>query len=267
MLLNLTTMGTASAMPISDRNPSAQVLEANGRLFLIDCGEGAQQQMRRCHLSFLRIEAVFISHTHGDHLFGLFGLLNTMAMYGRVSPLDIFGPESLGPVLEFYRSNFGAGEAYEIVFHPVCSSGLEDVHVSKHLKVSAFPLEHGVPCFGYRFDEIVSERHLAENPDYEAKSYAYCSDTRPFPELPDYVRGVHTLYHEATYMDEMEDKARERFHSTTSQAAGCAAKAGVKRLIVGHYSSRIRSFDAFLEECRAVFPETFTASDGDCFQI
>ena len=267
MNLKLKIMGTASAMPISDRNPSAQMLSVNGRLFLIDCGEGTQQQMRRCHLSFLKVEAIFISHIHGDHLFGLFGLLNSMAMYGRTGVLDIYGPQALGGILNFYRNWFGNDDGFEIAFHPLTGKAPEVVHTSKHITVTAFPLKHKIDCYGYRFDEIVTPRHALENPAYRGKSYAYCSDTMPFEGLADWVRGVDLLYHEATYMDDMADKAAFRFHSTTSGAARCALEAGAKRLVVGHYSSRITDFDAYLQECRAIFPDTVAAQDGDVFEI
>jgi ribonuclease Z len=267
MIFTVTTMGTASAMPISDRNPSAQMLNANGRLFLIDCGEGTQQQMRRSHFSFVRIEAIFISHIHGDHLFGLFGLLNSMAMYGRTAPLDIYGPQALGSVLNFYHSFFGTDDPYEIRFHALSCREPELIHTSKCLTVSAFPLNHKIECYGFRFDETVTPRHAEANPAYRAKSYAYCSDTAPFPELASWVKGVNLLYHEATYPREMADKAEHRFHSTSEQAARCALEAGVGKLIIGHYSSRITDFDALLEECRAVFPETVAANDGDSFDF
>ncbi|MBR4826887.1 MAG: ribonuclease Z [Bacteroidales bacterium] len=267
MIFNLTTMGTASAMPVSDRNPSAQMLNASGRLFLIDCGEGCQQQIRRSHLSFVRIEAIFISHIHGDHLFGIFGLLNTLGMYGRTAPLDIYGPRALGGVLEFYRNYFGSDDPYEIRFHALSCKAPEVVHISKCLTVSAFPLKHKIECYGFRFDETVTPRHAEANPAYRAKSYAYCSDTAPFAELADWVKGVTCLYHEATYPLQMADKAAARFHSTTVDAARCAAAAGAGRLIVGHYSSRITDFDSFLAECRAIFPDTVAANDFDSFEI
>ena len=181
MIFSVTTMGTASAMPISDRNPSAQMLSAGGRLFLIDCGEGTQQQMRRCHFGFVKIEAIFISHIHGDHLFGLFGLLNSMAMYGRVAPLDIYGPPALGSVLNFYTSFFGSEDLFELRFHKLEGKGPELIHTSKQLTVTAFPLNHKIECYGFRFDETVTQRHREANPAYRAKSYAYCSDTAPFP--------------------------------------------------------------------------------------
>ena len=261
MNFTLKIMGTASAMPISDRNPSAQVLSVHGRLFLIDCGEGTQQQMRRMHVSFLKVEAVFITHIHGDHLFGLFGLLSSMAMYGRTGKLDVYGPRALGSVLKFYDSFFGEGSNFEIEFHAVECDSPVLIHESKNVRVSAFPLRHKIECYGYRFDGIPSERHP------EVSSYAYCSDTVSFPELAEYVKGVRLLYHEATYMQDMSDKAALRWHSTTVDAARCALAAGAGKLVVGHYSSRITDFDAYLAECTAIFPDTVAAKDGDIFDF
>ena len=261
MNFTLKIMGTASAMPISDRNPSAQVLSVHGRLFLIDCGEGTQQQMRRMHVSFLKVEAVFITHIHGDHLFGLFGLLSSMAMYGRTGKLDVYGPRALGSVLRFYDSFFGEGSNFEIEFHAVECDSPVLIHESKNVRVSAFPLRHKIECYGYRFDGIPSGRHP------EVSSYAYCSDTVSFPELAEYVKGVRLLYHEATYMQDMSDKAALRWHSTTVDAARCALAAGAGKLVVGHYSSRITDFDAYLAECTAIFPDTVAAKDGDIFDF
>lgn len=261
MNFTLKIMGTASAMPISDRNPSAQVLSVHGRLFLIDCGEGTQQQMRRMRVSFLKVEAVFITHIHGDHLFGLFGLLSSMAMYGRTGKLDVYGPRALGSVLKFYDSFFGEGSNFEIAFHAVECDSPVLIHESKNVRVSAFPLRHKIECYGYRFDCIPSERHP------EVLSYAYCSDTVSFPELAEYVKGVKLLYHEATYMRDMSDKAALRWHSTTVDAARCALAAGAGKLVVGHYSSRIMDFDAYLAECTAIFPDTVAAKDGDIFDF
>ena len=255
MNFTLKIMGTASAMPISDRNPSAQVLSVHGRLFLIDCGEGTQQQLRRAHVSFVKIEAIFITHIHGDHLFGLFGLLSSMAMYGRTGDLDIYGPKALGSVLKFYESFFGEGMNYNLVFHPVeCDAPLL-IHESRNVRVSAFPLRHKIECYGYRFDGIPSERH----PD--VPSYAYCSDTAPFEALSSFVKGVKVLYHEATYPAEMKDKAAFRYHSTTRDAALCAKEAGVQTLLIGHYSSRITDFDSLLKECTDIFPQTVLCCD------
>jgi len=259
MNFTLSILGTASAMPISDRNPSAQVLSVHGRLFLIDCAEGTQQQIRRMHLSFLKIEAIFISHIHGDHCFGLFGLLSTMAMYGRTQELHIYAPAALAGPLKCFQTYFSEGINFEIIHHALSGKGLSEVHSSKSVRVSSFPLDHKIECYGFRFDEILTPRAEAEG--RAPVSYAYCSDTRPFEGLSDFVKGVSLLYHEATYPVEMEDKAVHRFHSTTADAARCALRAGVGRLLVGHYSSRVTDFEAFLQECREIFPETELAQD------
>ena len=190
-----------------------------------------------------------------------------MAMYGRVAPLDIYGPPALGSVLNFYTSFFGSEDLFELRFHKLDGKGPELIHTSKQLTVTAFPLNHKIECYGFRFDETVTQRHREANPAYRAKSYAYCSDTAPFPELAQWVKGVSCLYHEATYPKEMADKAEHRFHSTSEQAARCALEAGVGRLIIGHYSSRITDIDALLEECRAIFPDTVAAFDCDTFDI
>ena len=264
MNFSLQILGAASAMPNSEMNPSAQALTVQGRLFLIDCGEGTQQRMRQMHLSFLKVEAIFISHIHGDHIFGLFGILSTMAMYNRTEVLHIFGPESLGPVLKFYMSYWGEGTNYEIAFHKLDVKGCEEIFATKNCRVSAFPLKHKIECYGFRFDEIRSARQLEKAP---ARSYAYCSDTMPFPELPDYVRGVDVLYHETTYPVSFADKAVARFHSTTEDAARCAAAAGAGRLLIGHYTSRVRDLSVFAREAAALFPNVTAVRDGDVFEI
>ncbi len=268
MNFTLTILGSASALPFSDRNPSAQALSVHGRLFLLDCGEGTQQRIRQEHLSFVKIEAVFISHIHGDHCFGLFGLLSTMSLYHRVAPLHIFGPQNLGPIIKFYLSYFGQDLGYEIVFHPITAKSpvvIADVPAmtTKNVTVTAFPLNHKMDCYGYRFDEIVTPRR---NP-WKPRSYAYVSDTAPFPELASYVKDVDLLYHEATYPAGMEDKAQQYYHSTSLQAARCARDAGARQLIIGHYSSRIKDISSLAEECREIFPESFTVNDGDIFEI
>lgn len=251
-------------MPISDRNPSAQVLSVHGRLFLIDCGEGTQQAMRRAHLSFIKVEAICLTHIHGDHMFGLFGLLSTMAMYGRTQDLHIYAPVNFGPVVKFFMSYFGEGVNYKIIHHPLSMKEPQVVHESKNVTISAFPLQHKIDCYGFRFDEKRTERQLEK---HAARSFAYCSDTMPFPELAQWVKGVDILYHEATYLDDMADKARERFHSTTIQAATCARDAEAGKLLVAHYSSRIRDISLFEKECQTIFPNTQALNDGDEFEF
>ena len=251
----LTVLGTASAVPIADRNPSAQVLNVHGRLFLIDCGEGTQRQFRRMHLSFVKVEAIFLSHIHGDHCLGLFGLLSTMSMYGRTAPLRIFAPRSFGPILNFYLSYFGEDLSFEIEHVVLDAKEPQEIYSVGELSVSAFPLNHKIECFGFGFT-------------YRGRyAYAYCSDTAPFPELPQWVKGVEVLYHECTYTREFADKAAARFHSVTDDAARCALQAGAGKLIIGHYSSRVRDLSAFERECRETFPDTVAANDGDIFEI
>lgn len=265
MNFTLTTLGTASAMPVVGRNQSAQVLQVHGRLFLIDCGENTQQTVRAAHLSFVKIEAVFISHMHGDHVFGLFGLLSTMGMYGRQEKLVIFGPAALSHMLKFFLAWYGSELSYEIEFHEVpAKAGLSEIYVSKYVRVSSFPLKHQIQTTGYRFDAIPSPKHPD---DAHLASYAYASDTEPFPELADCVRGVDVLYHESTYTAELASKAKLRHHSTAEEAAQCALKAGVGTLLLGHYSSRCRDLGIYLEEARRVFAQTYAANDGDVFEI
>ena len=266
MNFTLTTMGTASAMPISDRNPSAQMLDLHGRLFLIDCGEGTQQSIRRLHLSFVKIEAIFISHIHGDHIFGIFGLLSTIGLYGRTKKLDIYAPPAFGPILKFFKSYFGENVAFPIDFHPLGMSEPQVIYKSDVLEVKAFPLHHKIECYGFRFDEKVSPRRPDKVP-FKARSYAYCSDTAPFPELAGWVKGVDVLYHEATYTEEYSAKAEQYYHSTAAQAARCALEAGAGKLILGHYSSRVRDISLFRQEAGKIFQNTVTANDGDVFDI
>lgn len=278
MNFTLTILGSASALPFSDRNPSAQALSVHGRLFLIDCGEGTQQRIRQEHLSFLKIEAIFVSHIHGDHCFGLFGILSTMSLYHRIAPLHVFGPQNLGPIIKFYLSYFGQELGYEIVFHQIAGPASFRYSLKKGfveegsgpsipaaaiLQVTAFPLNHKIDCYGYRFDEIVEPRR---NP-WKPRSFAYVSDTAPFPGLTEYVKGVDLLYHESTYPAELESKAEQYFHSTTRQAAVCARDAGAGKLLIGHFSSRVKDISLLQEECREIFPETIAVNDGDIFEI
>ena len=302
MNFTLNVLGTASALPTTERYPSAQVLNVRGRLFMIDCGEGAQIQLRRAGVSFLKIEHICLSHVHGDHIFGLFGLLSTMGMLGRTAPLSIYAPKSLAPVLDFFRSSFGEGLLYEIRHVELQMTSPEVVYENRTVELLAFPLNHRVETFGFlirekmpqhnvhkeaiarygltlaeigtlkRGEDVVREDMVIRNADaayipFKPRSYAYCSDTAPFPELAQWVKGVSVLYHEATFPAEMSEMAEKTFHSTTLQAAQCAKEAGVGRLLVGHYSSRFPSLDFYLDELRSVFQESFLTRDMDVFEI
>ena len=303
MNFTLKIMGTASAMPVVERFQSAHVLDVHGRSFLIDCGEGVQGQLKRYGISLMKLDSIFISHIHGDHLFGLFGLLSTIGMLGRTAPMNLYGPPNLGPVLKFFLSFYGDGLSFEVRFTPLKNKEPEIIYETKSLEVLAFPLNHGIETYGYLFREKMPPYNVRKEvieplgltrteigtlkrgedvvrPDgtviplaeaaylpYVPRSYAYVSDTAPFPELAGWVRGVSLLYHEATYLDELKDQAAQRRHSTTFQAARCALDAGAGKLIIGHYSSRCSEAGRYEQECRTIFPETYAASDGDVFDV
>ena len=302
MNFTLNVLGTASALPTTERYPSAQVLNVRGRLFMIDCGEGAQIQLRKAGISFLKIEHICLSHVHGDHIFGLFGLLSTMGMLGRTAPLYVYAPKSLAATLEFFRSNFGEGLLYEIRHVILEMSSPELVYENRNVELLAFPLNHRVETFGFiirekmpqfnvhkdsiakyglslseigtlkRGEDVIREDMVISNSEaaylpFKPRSYAYCSDTAPFPELAQWVTGVNVLYHEATFPSQMAEMAQKTFHSTTLQAAQCALEAGVGRLLVGHYSSRFPSVEFYLDELRSVFPESYLTKDMDVVEV
>lgn len=300
-------LGTASALPTTQRNPSAQIVDVRGRLFMIDCGEGAQIQLRKANVSFLNIEHICLSHIHGDHIFGIFGLLSTMGLLARKAPLNIFAPSGFAPILEFFKTQFGEGLLFDIHFIPLEMTSPEVVYENRTTELLAFPLNHRVDTYGFiirekmpqrnihkdaisrydlslseigtlkRGEDVVREQAGGEplvirNEDvtyykYMPRSYAYSSDTAPFAELADWIRGVDLLYHEATFPEEMTEMAEKTFHSTTIQAATTAKDAGAKKLIVGHYSSRFPSVDFYLDQIKTIFPEAMLAHDGDVIEI
>ena len=264
MDFTLKILGTASALPISDRNPSAQVLQAPGRLFLIDCGEGTQRQMRQMHIPFGKLEAIFLSHIHGDHVFGIFGLLSTLSMYARSGDLPIYAPASFGPILRFFLSYYGSDISFSIVHKPLQMKAPEQIYEKGGVCVTAFPLNHGIDCFGFRFDEKLSPRQAGGR---APRSYAYCCDTAPFPELAQWAKGVDVMYHDCTYLKDLEDKAAKYYHSTTVQAAMDAREAGAGRLLIGHYSSRERDIEVYRKECAEIFPDTVASDDGMSIDI
>ena len=307
MDFTLTVLGTASAKPVIGRQQSAQVLSVHGRSFLIDCGEGVQTRLQECHVSPMKIDSVFVSHIHGDHVFGLPALLSTMGLLSRTQPLNIYAPANFGPLLKFFLSYYGEGIAFDIRHIPLTAKEPSVIYSTRTVEVLAFPLNHGIETFGFLFRETepqfnvkkwkVSEygltlteiaavkrgedvvRRLSDGSvsvlpfdelgykPYEPRSYAYCSDTAPFSEESSWVRGVDLLYHEATYLEELSGMAAARHHSTTLQAARCALEAGVGKLVIGHYSSRVKDISLYEAECRSIFPSTIAASDLDVFDV
>ena len=265
MNFTLTTLGTASARPTVGNHHSAHVVNLHGRLFLIDCGEGTQVQLARFGISKAHLDNILLTHLHGDHVFGIFGLLSTMALNGRTSPLYIYAPRDFASLLNFFMGHFGEGVKYEIHHIPLKMSSPEVVAEFRNCKVWAFPLKHRIDCFGYKIVYDRQPRHEGEQLIH--KEFAFCSDTAPFPEEVEWVRGADLIFHEATFADEHAELAGRMFHSTARDAARVAAGAGASKLVLGHFSSRYKDLGGLLAEAREVFPQSFLAEEGKIFEI
>ena len=296
-------LGCGSALPTLYHNASAQVVEIRGKLFLVDCGEGTQVQLRRSHLRFTKISAVFITHLHGDHCFGLIGMLSTFGLLGRTARLAIYAPAALEDMLKQQMQLFCHDFDYEVDFHAVDTCQQQVVYEDRSLTVETIPLEHRMPCCGYLFrekpslphirrdmidfygiptsqinnikagadwttpdGEVVSNERLVE-PAEPARSYAYCSDTRYIPTLPARIKGVSTLYHESTYGEDNLLMAQKYYHSTARQAALVAREAGVGQLLLGHYSSRYEDEQVLLREAQNVFENTYLTDENKIFDV
>jgi ribonuclease Z len=251
----------------------------------------------------MKLDSLFLTHIHGDHVFGIFGLLSTLGMKGRQTPLNIFAPANFGPILKFFLSYYGDGIGFEIRYTPLKMKGPETILETKNLRVEAFPLNHGIETFGFRFEEkdppfnvhkeaiekygltlteigtlkrgedvlradgsTIPASEAAYKP-FVPRSYAYVTDTAPFPEEAAWLRGTTVIYHEATYLHDLADQGALRHHSTTAQAAQVALAAGAAKLLIGHYSSRNTDIRPYEAECRAIFPETYATSDGEVYDI
>ena len=296
--LSVHILGCGSALPTTKHNPSAQALTLRGKVYLVDCGEGTQLQIRRQGLHFGRIHTIFISHLHGDHCFGLPGLLSTLSMLGRTGELHIHGPEGLTEYIDAHRKSFLAECSYDIITHEHDYRKSEVIHEDPSLCVRSLPLSHGIPTMGFLFEERCAARHLDKpavdfyqvprccypaillgesytaqdgsiipnnrltKPGRIPRRYAYCSDTEYFPNLIEQVRGVDLLYHEATFGEDLRARLATTAHSTAQEAATIALKAEVKRLLIGHYSSRYTDVTPLLDEARSVFPNTTAAQEG-----
>lgn len=303
MGFSVTTLGTASALPFPSRFSTAHLLNADERFYLIDCGEGTQLQLRRYKIKFQRIQHLFISHLHGDHVFGLPGLLSTLSMMGRKMDLQIYAHKDLQKLLVQVLYQYVPNMTFRVVFHPLNPDSEELILEDGKLQVWSFPLSHRIPTCGFLFREIPRQRNvrkeclslyniplkaipsiksgsdfLTEEGDLipnerltlsppHSGSYAFCSDTAYTETLLPILSGVDLLYHEATFLSGDASMASRTFHSTAADAARIALKAGVKKLIIGHYSSRYSDIAAFEAEARSIFPNTVAAKDGDCFKI
>ncbi len=303
MLFRVTILGSSSALPTSERFPTAHLLNVNERFFLIDCGEGTQMQLRKFRIRLGKIHHIFISHLHGDHTFGLFGLLSSFSLLGREEPLHIFGPGGLEEMvldhLKFFQNDLG----FELYFHRIQCRRPALIHEDRHIEVHSLPMIHRIPTCGFLFREKTREKNILKEKISEYKipikniveikqgadfimpdgsiipnseltlpppvprSYAYCSDTRPNKKNIHLLKDVDLLYHEATFAHEDASLAHETFHSTARQAAELAAEAGAGKLIIGHFSSRYKDISLLEAEAREIFPETIAVNDGDRFEV
>ena len=288
MTFELKILGSASATPTVGRHPTAQVLTVGAYHYLIDCGEGTQWQMLEYRVRPHHLRAIFISHLHGDHYFGLFGLLGTMHLQGRTQPLCIIGPPGLDEVLVTQGRVSGVQIGFQLEFTVVDTEIHALVYEDAGLRVHSLPMRHRVPCAGYLFEEqarranLLKEKlpagltpvqlaRLAQGDDLPAdvagpaptpRRYAFFADTLYTPALAPLIAGADLLYHEATFLDELRERAAQTHHSTARQAALLAQAAGVKQLLLGHFSSRYKALEPLLHEARPVFSQTALAIEG-----
>lgn len=300
---NVHILGCGSALPTLRHNSSSQVVELRDKLFMIDCGEGAQISLRRSHLRFLGLNTIFISHLHGDHCLGLVGMISTFGLLGRTAPLHIYAPAPLEQLLRTELNMYCAGLEFKVEFHPVDTTQQKIIYEDRSLTVETIPLDHRVPCAGFLFREKPALPHIRRDmidfyqlpvcyinnikngaswvmpdgteipnsrltyPADKPRTYAYCSDTRFIPTLKDIVQGVDLLYHEATYARDKEDNAAKYFHSTAADAARVARDANVGKLLLGHFSARYNDENILLNEAKEIFENTYLANEGQTVSI
>lgn len=290
----LTILGFNSAIPTVNTAPTAQVLEMEERFFLIDCGEGTQVQLRKAKVRFSKINHIFISHLHGDHCFGLPGLIASFRLLGREIPLHIYGPKGIKEMLETIFRITETQRGFEVVYHELESKISEKIYEDKRLEVYTIPLNHRIYCNGYLFREKPKERHLnmeeiskydeieicdyhnlkagkdfvlqdgyvlknehlTTNPE-RSVSYAFCSDTRYLESVIPVIKNVSVLYHESTFLKDLKEMADYTGHSTAEEAAQIALKANAGKLILGHFSNRYDDLSVFTDEAKIIFPNTF----------
>ena len=296
-------LGCGSALPTLRHYPSAQIVEVREKLFMVDCGEGVQMQLRRCHVRFTKVSHVFISHLHGDHCFGLIGMISTFGLVGRTATLHIHANELLNDMLQRQMALFCHDLGYEVVFHPLDATRRDIIYEDRSLIVETIPLTHRLPTCGFLFREKPLLPHIRRDmidfyqiptsqiqnikngadwtlsdgtvvpnarlvtPADAPRSYAYCSDTRYMPELHKQLKGVSTLYHESTYGEDNLQMAQKYNHSTARQAAMVARDAGVGQLVLGHYSSRYEDETVLLNEAREVFENVRLSNEMDVINV
>lgn len=296
-------LGCGSALPTQKHLPTSQIVEIRGKAFMIDCGEGVQMSIRRAHIHFNRISCVFISHLHGDHCFGLMGMLSTFGLMGRTATIHIYAPAEFEPILNAQLKMFCSGMDYAVEFHGVETHKHQVIYEDRSLTVESIPLEHRVKCCGFLFREKPTLPHINREmvdfygvpqsqfgnikmgmdwttpdgdvipnarltkPADKTRSYAFCSDTRYIANLHKLLQNVDVIYHESTYDKQNEHLAEQYYHSTGEQAAMVARDAHAGHLLLGHFSARYNDESSILEEARQIFENTTLCEEGMCFDV
>ena len=297
----VTILGNNSAVPAFDRHPTSQVVTLDGNNYLVDCGEGTQIQLINYKIRRSKISHIFISHLHGDHYFGLIGLINSLSLLSHQQVLHVYGPAPLREIIELQLKVADTQICYPLHIHHITEA--KTLIDTDKLTVKCFPTNHRIECYGFSFEQKKQPRkllpekareydipsvfydRLTKGDDYSkkdgslvknewvtepaepGKKYAFCADTKYDESLITHIEGFDMIYHEATYLDNLRDRAELRFHSTTRQAAMIAKKAGVKKLLIGHFSSKYDTLEEFEAEAREVFPETELALEGVAYTI
>ena len=300
---DITILGCGSAMPTTLHNPPSQLVELNEKLFMIDCGEGTQLQMRKYKARIGKLHSLFISHLHGDHIFGLPGLISTLSLLGRTTDLHIYAHKEIDFMLKPLLTYMGNHLSFMIHLHPLNPLKKELIYENNNIRISSFPLKHLINTNGFLFEEKEAPNHIIReminyynipikeipaikggadfvtsdgtvipnriltHPAAPPRRYAYCSDTVYAPEIIPYIEGVDLLYHEATFAESELNRATETYHSTARQAAEIAAAAGAKKLVIGHFSSRYNALVTLLNEATALFPEVELADEGKILSL
>lgn len=300
---NVQILGCGSALPTTMHNPSSQLVDVNSKLFMVDCGEGTQLQMRKARARIGRLHSIFISHLHGDHVFGLPGLISSLGLLGRTAELTIYAHQEmeqfLNPILDLFCKNL----SYNVRLVLLRRKGYNLIYENRSISIYSFPLKHRIATSGFLFKEKEKQRHIKREmidyynipireinnikngadfitpqgiaipnkrlttPANPQRSYAYCSDTAYDESIVPYIKGVDLLYHEATFAESEIARTKKTGHSTARQAAEIAKLAEVKKLVIGHFSSRYKDLNPLLEEAKAVFPNTELAEEKKTFQI
>ncbi len=299
----VTILGNGSAVPTIWHHPSSQVVQYMGKQYLIDCGEGTQMQMIKYKIKNKNLDHIFISHLHGDHFYGLIGMINSFHLLRRNRPLHIYASKELKSLIDFQLRVTNTTLVYPLVFHYLEENNEQILFEDKFITIKAFPLKHSIAVWGFMFSEKASRRRvkksfikkykpatedilsIIDGGDYTTKdgkllghhditlsplktrSFAYCSDTAYLDSTAEYVKGANLLYHESTFDNSNQALAKQTLHSTAEDAAKVGKKAGVKKLLIGHYSARYKDLDGLLEEAKAIFPESYLSEEGMTYYL